>query len=350
MKSIKDVANLAGVSLMTVSRVINNTDGVKPDTREKVLQAIQELDYRPNLVARSLVTRSTKTIGVLYSNIYNQIYSDEIMGIESVASKEGYNIIISNVQDYTSASRGLAMLMDKQVDGLLILPMEFEGIDSLNKWKKAAADTDRFYKELEEMLKSSKNKPCVVFGKDSCKGIANRIFLDYKSGADMAMDYLMSLGFENIVHINSVMKMGIWYDRYVSYVEAMTKKGLEQYIRVEANEATVEGGYNAMKDIIESGKLPEAIFCGNDLMAIGALQSLLENGIRIPNDISVMGHDGLKLGEMLIPKLTTVDINGFEAGASAMRMLLESVDTDQPTRDVYIGQRLIIRNTTKSIQ
>ena len=123
MVSIKDVAKLSGVSVMTVSRVVNGSDNVREETRDKVNQAIQELDYIPNQLAKSLVNSSTRTVGVLFSNIFNPVYLSIISGIEKRAHERGYNIIISNATDYKSSVEGLNMLVSKMIDGLIVLPV-----------------------------------------------------------------------------------------------------------------------------------------------------------------------------------------------------------------------------------
>ena len=129
MVSIKDVSKLSGVSVMTVSRVINGSDNVREETRDKVKQAIQELDYIPNQLAKSLVNSSTRTVGVLFSNIFNPVYLSIISGIEKRAHERGYNIIISNATDYKSSVEGLNMLVSKMIDGLIVLPVEFNNMN-----------------------------------------------------------------------------------------------------------------------------------------------------------------------------------------------------------------------------
>lgn len=347
MVKIRDVAKMANVSLMTVSRVINNNGYVKAETREKVLSCIDELGYRPNLVARSLVTKSSKTIGVMYANIYNQIYSDQIMGIESVASEYGFTIMITNVHNYESACNGFSMLVDKQVDGIIVLPMELSGQSELSGWKQARQESNQFFSDLEIYLRQPGAKPMTLVTIDRAKGLANRVFMDYQSGTEMAVNYLISQGHRDIMFVGSVIHDSIWNQRAAGFSRAMKQNGLP--IRIIETEALIPGGYEAGQRLMREGRLPGALYCANDLIAIGMMQAFLEKGIEVPKDISIMGHDGIAMGDILVPRLSTVSINGFETGCKAMQALMDTLE-DRELKDITVSQTLLLRNSVAAIQ
>ena len=231
MVSIKDVAKLSGVSVMTVSRVVNGSDNVREETRDKVNQAIQELDYIPNQLAKSLVNSSTRTVGVLFSNIFNPVYLSIISGIEKRAHERGYNIIISNATDYKSSVEGLNMLVSKMIDGLIVLPVEFNNMNDEQASADAVDEMWRFYGALKRML-ARRKLPCVVIDIDIKSDLADYVCHDYIGTAKMGIEYLIGLGFKRIHHINSELREGLWADRQKAYETGMKAAGLEKEIMI----------------------------------------------------------------------------------------------------------------------
>lgn len=350
MGGIKDVADYAGVSMMTVSRVVNNRPGVSDKMRNRVLQAVEELDYCPNLVARSMVTKSTGTIAVLYSNIYNEIYADQLMGIESVARAFGYTILIVNISDYHSTVNGLTTLIGKQVDGIIVLPIEFLGLDNYSLSASAYQQLMDTFSYLENYFETH-NQPCVVIDNSFGKDIVPRVLFDYRNGTRIAMNFLISCGFSEIACLTSFWEEGIWKVRSQEYMTIMHAHGWDRHIRVEYGDNTVEGGYACLMALYKSGNLPQAVYCGSDYIAVGAVRAAQELGIDVPGRLAIIGHDGLRLGNMINPPLTTVELNGFESGQKAMRILLAQLKGEQvPAKDAYISQSLLVRKTTPALQ
>lgn len=346
MVNIKDVAKRAGVSMMTVSRVINNNGPVKDSTRKKVEKVIDELDYIPNQIAKSLVNSASKTIGVLFSNIFNPVYSSIISGLEEKANESGYNIIISNASDYKSSTQALNMLVSKMVDGFIILPIEPKGLNSNAFSKQALDEFNDFYEYLKKFL-SKRKLPCVVIDIDLNNDSDHIRFVghDYAAAARIGIEYLLGCGFKNIVQINSELKSGIWQERQSAYETAMREAGLEENICTEYCSNSTQAAYDLVRDMLKRGDRPEVFYCANDIMAIGAIQAINSCGLSVPKDISVMGNDGIYVGEMLVPALTTVDIDSVKIGEKAMEICHNMIEGCFGSRKIYIEPHLLIRES-----
>lgn len=342
MVTIEDVAKAASVSTMTVSRVINNSPLVKEETAQKVKRVIEELGYRPNRLASSLVSGKSKTIGVIYSNMYNQVYTDVINGIEEIAYDNDYVVISINVDSLYMAKKTLNMLIGSQIDGCILLPLEMN-MSKSKEYDSAVNEIREFCDYFRETVTSYNIPVTTVFQKIG--GIVNVNF-DYVNQARMAMDYLLGKGFENIAMLNSNIYEGFWRDKENVYREAMKRAGLEDHICVERDVCIVEGGYEAMKRLLKQ-RVPEAVYCSNDYFAIGAIQAINEAGIKIPNDISVMGNDNIYFCEMVFPKLTTVSLNPNKVGKKAMEILLKLLSKGNINKDIIVPPTLVERNSIK---
>lgn len=320
MVTLQDVAKKANVSVMTVSRIINNPEKVKESTRQKVQKIIEELGYHPNFLAKSLVEGNTKTLGVLYSNIYNQAYLDIITGIDEYAYSKGYSILSTNVDNFDHAVKALDMIIGNRIEGLIVLPMEMS-MSTREDFDVSIDEMEKFYRYLEKTLDKC-NIKCVTIS-EKIKGAIN-ISFDYVKTASIAMDYLLER-FSDITMISSIILDGLWQEKEQVYISKMTEKGLADKIRIVRDVNIVQGGYNAMTAIIESGKLPQAVFCANDYYAIGAVQSALTHKIKIPEDVSIIGNDDIQFSKMTFPQITTVSLNAKEAGKRSVRTLLKLI-------------------------
>jgi LacI family transcriptional regulator len=342
MIRIEDVAKKANVSTMTVSRVINSPEKVKPATREKVTKVIKEMNYRPNLIAKSLVSGSAKTIGVLYSNIYNQAYLDMIMGIDEIAYSNNYTIMSSNVDDYESAVRGLEMFLSNHVQGIIVLPMEMR-MSTREDFRLGIAEMGRFYRYLESAIEKTGTPTVTVSMK--CGNIPN-ISFDFPRLAEIAVNYLIDKGKKNIALITSIIQEGLWEEKEKVYTEIMRSNGLEKYIKIIREPATVQGGHIAMARLCGGSDVPEAVMCANDYIAIGAVQSAWSNGFKVPDDISIIGNDDISLCEMTFPKLTTVSLNSCKAGQTAINSLI-SVINNEKVNDNVVEHFIVERSSVK---
>ena len=340
MSTIKDVAREAGVSLMTVSRVINGTGQVKQNTVDRVNGAIKKLGYRPNLLAKSLAQGKSKTIGILSSNMYNQVYIDIITSIEKNAYKEGFVVINADVSNSVDAKQALNMLLGSKVDGIIILPLEME-MSELPDFKVAVEETRKFYDYFNEIRISDGIKAITISQK--MYDVPN-IEFDYKGQATMSMDYLFDKGYEDISFINANYKDGLWQEKEDVYIKKMSEKGLLNYINIEYCNMSVEGGKKAMESILNK-RVPKAVYCANDYLAFGAIQAILNRGYKIPKDIAIMGNDDISLCEFVYPKLTSIGLGSKEAGIDAIDSLF-SLLNNESIEDSKTIPYLVERQTT----
>lgn len=349
MVGIKDVAKKAGVSMMTVSRVVNGNGNVKEETRKKVEKAVRELAYIPNQLAKSLANSSSGTVGVLFSNIFNPVYSSIISGIENRARELGYNVIISNATDYRSSINALNTLISKMIDGLIVLPVEPAGMNVDSSSKRAVEEMWKFYEELKAILKRRK-LPCIVIDIDIDSESVDYVCHDYIGAARIGIDYLLKSGFKKIRHINSELKEGLWLDRQKVYEAEMKKAGLGKNIKIDYCANSTEAAFHLVQNILEEGDETEVFYCANDILAIGAMQAISARSFKIPEDISVMGNDGIYVGEMIIPSLTTVDIGSLEVGRQSMESCHNFIEGKRGEHKIYIQPHFLKRKSVKETE
>lgn len=341
MATLEDVATLSGVSAMTVSRVVNNKPGVSSKTIAKVEAAIRQLNYRPNLVARGLVTNRINSIGVLFSRLENPLYAVMVSGIVQTAASYGLDVVLGNGHDVASLIKSANTLISKQIDGLIVLPVEV----NLNGKEAFHGDTVHFYQELESLLSAMapNTLPTVLLENISIEGISGRVRMDYRGGAEMAVEHLVQNGHTKIgmVHHN-VTDAGIWRDRYQGFLSAAERLRCtvkDSYI--ESCSLSISSGFDAGMRLFAHEDLPTALYCANDEIAAGVLNAAVVSGLRIPEDISIIGHDGSLYSEVTYPRLTTVSIRPFEMGKACMEQLYlalnkQPIDTMRTVEPVLI--------------
>lgn len=333
MTNIKDIAKIADVSVMTVSRVLNNKGYVSDEKRKKVLECAKRLNYQPNMIARSLVLNRTSTVGVLLSHIENPVYAQYVASMSRVFRTHGMDIILScasSVEDWIS---GVKTLLGKQVDGLVILPVELDDIsDYPQAWAQAC-------EEAGKLLRTNA-KPYVVIGDSYVSDKSIRVRHDYQAGAEMAVDYLIKTGHRKIGHLRFENGGGVWAERLEGFERAMKRAGL--HVRAEwIYSCGDDDVYKAMRVTLEMldrvSELPTAICCANDKFAVGAMQALNMRGMRVPEDISLIGHDGSLYSRCTSPFLTTVSIQPLTAGTRAAEVLLDLLHERPVDRgDVFV--------------
>lgn len=306
--SIKDVAREAGVSIATVSRVLNDVDVVNEDTKKKVLEAIKKLGYRPNIVARSLKTQRTKTIGILVPDISNQFYPEIVRGTEDVANIYDYNIMLCNSDsDLEKEKEYLRVLKEKMVDGVLYMSssLEPEILNLINEL------------ELATVLIESRDE----------KGELPSVTIDNKAAAYDATKHLIDCGNKNIAYIGTHKNaQNAWIMRYFGYEEALKESGLEvKEDFLYFGDLKAQTGYEAVDKILEKGDI-DAIFCASDEIAMGAINALREKGISVPEDIDVIGFNDIYVASMFYPRLTTISQPMYDMGSVAMRMLIKVIN------------------------
>ncbi len=333
MVNYNDIAKIAKVSSTTVSHVINKTRFVSPETKDKVLEAMQELSYKPNLLARGLATGVTHTIGLIISDIKNPFYPEIIQGVEELAIRSEYNIFLCNTDyDVEKGLKSIGALISKKVDGIII----------------ASSQADKFlFKELAEST-----IPFVLVDWNESKINVDSIYFDFKSGIRKAIEYLVSLGHKKIYFISGPKDLktaSIRENNFISIIKGYESEGISYKI-IEGNHK-IDGGINAAKEIEKEKDMPTSIICSNDLTAIGAMKTLQTDGVKIPDQISIIGLDNIMLSEIVSPALTTIGLERYLIGKSAAELLLNRIkNKDIPKQTRYFNTQLIVRESTSVVK
>ena len=326
--TIQDVARYAGTSITTVSRVINNSQHkVKAETRNRVLTAVDKLNYQPNTLARSLSTKQTQTIGVIIPDISNPYYAEIVRGIQHVAEAQGYSITLQNTdrKQYRIIS-DIRMLRSKMVDGII-----FSGGNLNGKGQGPAA----VIKELGVRV--------VVVGRH--QGDFPAVLVNNIVSAQNAVRHLVALGHRHIGHIAGPSRSTTAQDRLKGYKKGLAEAGIK-YDRdlVNRGNLTPQSGYKSALELLSSkGRDITAIFATNDLMAFGAASAAKKLGMSIPGDLALVGFDNVPLSPYYDPPLTTVAIPMYKLGALAMGMIVDMI-AERPIEDqILIETELIVR-------
>lgn len=329
MATLNDVAREAGVSPMTVSRVMNGSSAVTEKTRKRVLEVVERLHYQPNLLAKSLSADRMHTIGVAVSGVENPMYSLMVSGIYREAAACGYDVMLACSHDLESTQKSLLNLLSKRVSGLVVLPVEYHA----GGMEENLRQMERLREVFPELMEkyAPEHFPVVSVGRQLQKGTGARVIADYEAGAAMAVAWLAEKGHRRIGFLShSCWQQGIWQERYRGFEREAARRGIEVLPEwIVYSEENAASARRAVEGMLSAERLPTAIYCANDVMAAGACQALSAGGIRIPEEISVIGHDGRDFGEMLRPALTTVAIDPAGIGRETVRALLKLVSSDK---------------------
>jgi LacI family transcriptional regulator len=323
--TIYDVAREANVSMATVSRVVNNNPNVKPQTRKKVFDAIEKLGYRPNAVARGLASKKTTTVGVVIPDISNANFAEVARGIEDIANMYHYNIILCNADKRKEKEiRVINTLLEKQVDGLLFM---------------GGAVSD----EHIQAFKTS-TVPIVLCATTDERDAYPSVDIDHKAAAKDAVKELLRQGHRRISMISGPLEdPSVGYARFQGYKAAMEEAGLQvEDALVRIGNYRYESGAETAKYFLELDPRPTAIFAANDEMAIGAIHAIQDAGLKVPDDISVIGLDNSRIASMVRPQLTTVAQPMYDIGAVAMRLLTKLMNKETVQNERVILQHELI--------
>ncbi len=332
MPTIREVAARAGVSPTTVSHVINNTRFVSPEARERVLQAMEELGYRPNVLARSLRRGETRTLGLILPDSANPFFAEVARAIEDAAFREGYNVILGNSENELEKERlYVEVLTTKQVDGLIFV---------------AAGDRSQ---SLEGLVRQG--LPVVVVDRQLTHLDVDTVLADNLQGGLLATRHLIHLGHRRIGCITGPSHLTPSAQRVIGYRQALGEAGLRiEEDLIVRGDFSPRSGYLAARRLFSHPHPPTAIFACNDMMAIGALRALAELRLAVPDAVAVIGFDDIELASYASPPLTTIRQDKVALGQAAVRLLLERIaDRDLPARRVVIPTTLIERETTRRI-
>ncbi|MGB9679586.1 MAG: LacI family DNA-binding transcriptional regulator [Minisyncoccia bacterium] len=336
MAKIDDVAKLAGVSIATVSRVLNNSPFASEKAKEKVLKAAQELGYKPSMPARSLAMKKTNTIGLIVPDISNPYYAEVVRGIEDVCNIYNYNITLCNADNKREKEfKYIEMLRSRWADGII-------------------CHCDYFSKEHYDIFTSKKIK--VVLAGRTTKFDVPYVGIDNFKAAYEAVEYLISLGHEKIgiIHgpLDSMFETIDSVDRLRGYKQALLDNGIkinEDFIK-EANFKYKEA-YLVSKEMLKNEQKLTAIFAISDIMAMGAINAIFDSGLSCPEDVSVIGFDNIDLSEATRPALTTVSQPMYEIGAFAARLLIKFLDgEDLEDYQLILKSKLVLRDSCRALK
>ena len=335
MSTISDVAKLAGVSAMTVSRVINNSGYVGRATRSRVEAAIAELAYVPNALGRQLRSKRTKMLALVLSDIMNPFFTTIARGVEDVARGHGFSVVFCNTDESEAEeARYLLMLVQRQVDGVLLVP---------------ASTSEKSLRML-----SAHKMPVVVLDRRIRSRKADSVRSDSEAGARTLTRHLIDLGHRRIAMLTGRRSVSTSIDRVAGYRMAMAEAGLEvddDLVRFGAynlGDSNQADGSRMAREILAANPRPTAIFAANNFIAFGAIRAIHEAGLRMPDDISVVAFDDLPTAWLAEPFLTVVDQPAYEIGRRGAELLLARLDGRivGPGREVILPSDLIIRRSS----
>jgi len=331
MATMKDIARLAGVSTSTVSHVINKSRYVSEEISLRVNKAAEELNYAPSALARSLKVNRTRTLGMIVTTSTNPFFGEVVKGVERRCYQQNYNLVLCNTEGDNERMRSsIDTLLQKRVDGLILMCSTLEG-------------------ERIDIFERYADIPVVVMDWGPIHFASDKIQDNSLRGGYLAAKCLIDAGHSEIGCITGPLNRHQAQMRYEGYKRAMNEKGLE----IKANwivesDFECEGGYQAFQTLYQSGPLPSALFVSNDMMAMGVINAAAQKGIRIPEDLSLVGYDDIHIAKFMTPALTTIHQPKYRLGQAAVDTLLNKLDklTDQP-QVVQLEPALVERASVK---
>jgi DNA-binding LacI/PurR family transcriptional regulator len=324
--NLDDVAKKAGVGSATVSRVLNGHPGVKNSTRARVLRAVEELKYKPNLHARTLAGGRSRVLGIVMANLYNPFFADIYHSIEMHATQSGYETLLANSShDVKLLKASLHRLLGQQVAGLGVFPEMEPAI-------------------LEELQEAQ--IPVVLFDPGAPDSRCTTIDFDHRKGMRMLVDLLHAMGHRRLAHIGAPLFLRPTEARRLEFLETTARYGIESVV-VTPPEDGFAGGRAAARELLRSGFAPTAILCANDWVAVGVIRELRNQGLSVPEDVSVTGFDNITISEFCCPSLTTIHIPRTEIGRLVVAGLVPDASDNPPTpRHIFLDPELVVREST----
>ncbi|GGH78502.1 LacI family transcriptional regulator [Pullulanibacillus pueri] len=327
MATIKDVAKLAGVAISTVSYALNGSDKISLDTKRKVEEAAKTLNYKKNGFASDLKRTKTNTIALILTDLSGPFYSELIQGVQDVTTSNGYDLIAcSSIGGPKSTA--VKFLTEKRVDGAIILAHNISDELTLK-----AANTDFPIVMMDRFIESE---------------LVYQVEVDNFHGGYLATEHLLKQGHREIAYISGPSNSQDNHKRYRGYLKALNDYSIPSHPKWNINsDFTRNGGYRATKLLIAQKDLPQAIFYGNDEMAIGGLQAFKEKNIQVPEDISIIGFDDIELAEFTSPALTTIKQPKYEAGSLAAHLIFRVLAGEKVNNHYTLSTELVERESVK---
>ncbi|HBK67818.1 MAG TPA: LacI family transcriptional regulator [Firmicutes bacterium] len=328
MITIKDIARICKVSTTTVSRVINNKTGnVSEETKERIIKVMEELNYQPNFLARSMVTRKTDTIAIIVPDICNPFFADLARGVEDTCIANGYHLFLCNTDmDSQKEEEYIRLLRERFVDGMVV-----------------STQNDEEYNEIfTKMIKDQYPFVFVERYSDKLSEVPG-VFANNVQGAYEITKYLITLGHKDIAFLSGPLVTSNARFRLEGYKKGMVESDLPiNNALIRHGDYKTTSGYEQTKYLLEEGPRFSALFASNDLMAFGAYQAVKEFGLKIPQDVSIVGFDNINMPGVLEPKITSMEIPAYKMGVKAAQILLGLIKGKKPKKDkVFYSLKLI---------
>jgi LacI family transcriptional regulator len=330
--TIVDIARKAQVSVSTVSRVLNNKPDVNKETAAAVRAAIRDLDYSPSSVARGLVLRRSHIIGYIASDITNPSFPETARGVVVKAKEYGYAVMFFDANhDNRVEKDAIQLLRSKQVDGIIL--------------SFSAANRD----ELERL--HNERFPVVQIYRKSSRSVVSTIAIDNIGSGYKATQYLLRCGHRRIAHISTGDLTQSGYERKVGYLQALAEAGITPDRQlVQCGDNSVASGKACMDRLLELDDRPSAVFASHDVMAIGAYEAILDQGLAIPDDISVLGHDNIEISRLIRPHLSTIDTFKYRLGQASVELLMEEMAAQAPlNKEIVCPGELVVRDSVRQL-
>ncbi|MBI4893284.1 MAG: LacI family DNA-binding transcriptional regulator [Acidobacteria bacterium] len=330
MITIREVAQRAKVSVGTVSNVLAGSESVRPELRRRVEQAMRELDYQPNEIARSLKTRQTKTLGAVVSDLTNPFYPMLLRGAEDAALARGYLLFILNTDDRAELEqRALSLLRARKVDGILLVTTP--GSD------------------VESTLGPGFVPPVVFVDRTPSSPTADYIVTDNRRGARMCTNHLVSRGHRRIGFVSGSTELSTGRERLDGYLEVLRQAGIEPNpVFTRHGEFRLEPAYRITKELLLESSPPTAIFAANSLTGLGALKAIHELGLRCPQDISLAVFDDVPFADVIQPRLTSIAQPAYEMGRLGAEVLIARIEEKERSapKRIELAPELNVREST----
>lgn len=330
---MKDIADDLGLSVVTVSKVLRNHPDIGEETRKRVLKRVEELDYQPSVLARSLVTGRSYLIGIVVPDLLHPFYAEIAKSLSNAIRAKGYSVIISSSEESPDLERReIRQLLARRLDALVIAS--------------TGEDIEQF------KLMEQNNQPFVLIDRDFAGLSANFVGIDDEAAGRIATDHLLNIGCRRIAHIRGH-ENSTGIGRFNGYQAALVARGLPvvaDYVipRNQVDTNSVHQGYEAMRLLLQRNPRPDGVFCYNDPLAIGAIDAVLEADLRVPEDIAIIGCGNLHYDSSLRVPLSSIDQHSSEIGQRAADILLNMIESKQTsrTRSCILDPSLVIRSST----
>lgn len=334
--TIKDIAKDLNISVSTVSRALRGIYGINKETESKIKEYSKKVGYTPNLMARGLKIGGANNIGVIIPTLDHNFFASVISGIEEIAYKRGYNVILSSSNEsYEKEMFCVESMISSNIRGIIIsISKNTEDVSHL--------------KTLQSF-----DVPIVMFDRVNSSIVCDKVIVDDYHGAYMATQHLINIGREKIAIFHSNPKMLISVNRINGFLDCMNKnhKKVDESLKVESDTEycnTMENAYKSFEELVKQNNIPDAVFCCNDLMAAGVLQAAKDNKIRVPTDLAVCGFGNGIISQIAYPNITTVFQKGPEMGMKSAELLLNRIElkTQEPSKTHVLKTELILRGST----